>query len=434
MTTRKGTEPGLSSDSFFHPGGAMRPLFICGEQMHIWGLLLAAGRGTRLAEAGLPDAKQFLLHEGTPLYWASVRTLARVARIKGLVFVFPPERVEAERERIAALDKGAVLGLPWVVTAGGTERQHSVNNGLAALPAQCNAVLVHDTARPFATAELANRVIDALAEGAKGVVPGLPVTDTIKETQGDAVVCTLDRSRLVAVQTPQGFDLATLRIAHARAEREAWAVTDDAALLERCGEAVRIVMGEAGNCKITRPEDIAMLHHDCSSSALLPCTGWGYDVHRYGPGRPMKLGGVSISGAPEVVAHSDGDVLLHALSDALLGCIGGGDIGQHFPDSDAAFDNANSAMLLDEVLRMTAEANLVITHVDLTIIAQVPKLAPWREQIRTNIAQLLGLDLHAVNVKATTEEGLGFTGEKKGIKAVAAVTGLRPTPTVATAK
>lgn len=395
--------------------------------MRTWVLLLAAGSGTRLAAAGLPDAKQFLPLHGAPLYWASARTLAHVAGIEGLVFVFPPHRVEEERVRITSLNEGNVLGLDWRAVAGGAARQDSVACGLAALPRSCEAVLVHDAARPFATPALVARVLAGLVEGHAGVVPGIPLTDTVKETGEGFVVNTPDRSRLVAVQTPQGFTTAALSTAHEAARRSGWNVTDDAALLERCGIPVRIVEGEVTNAKVTTPEDLAMLDSN-EPHATVPCVGWGYDVHRYGEGRPMKLGGILIPEGPEVIAHSDGDVLLHALADALLGCIGAGDIGLHFPDSDAAFDNANSAMLLDRVLHMTHEARLRITHVDLTIVAQIPKLSPWRDRIRANIAQLLALPVTCVNVKATTEEGLGFTGEKKGIKAIAAVTGLRPMP------
>lgn len=415
--------------------------------MHAWAIVLAAGSGTRLAAAGLTTAKQFIEHRGAPLYWRSARTFASVARVRGLVFVFPQDRLEAERERLATLDAGRALGVPWRAVTGGALRQDSVAAGLAALPHECDVVLVHDAARPFATAALSNALLDALAAGAPGVVPGIAVTDTIKQTENGVVTHTPDRSGLVAVQTPQGFALAPLRNAHERARAEGWTVTDDAALLERCGLPVRVVAGEPTNAKITTPEDLAMLDDADTARApwdarkgqtrLIPCTGWGYDVHRYvqkeeagRPPRPLKLGGVPIPGGPDVVAHSDGDVLLHALTDALLGCIGGGDIGQHFPDTDAALDNANSAVLLDEVLRLTRAAGLEITNVDLTVIAQVPKLAPWREQIRRNVCRLLALDAMAVNVKATTEEKLGFTGEKKGLKAVATVTGLRPVPPV----
>ena len=155
-----------------------------------------------------------------------------------------------------------------------------------------------------------------------------------------------------------------------------------------------------------------------------PCTGMGYDVHRYGPGRPLKLGGVPIPDGPEVVAHSDGDVLLHALMDALLGCAGLGDIGRHFPDNQARFEGISSAVLLDQVLEMLYGAGVTLCHADLTIVAQAPRLSPFREEIRKNVARLLGLDKAHVNLKATTEEGLGFTGRAEGIKAYAVVSAL----------
>lgn len=445
--------------------------------MNTWGILLAAGRGSRLEAAGLPDAKQFLDYNGAPLYWTSALTMGRVARLSGLIFVFAKDRIEAENERIKKLNADNILGIPWRIALGGAERQDSVCNALALfdttlsqgkidaenpdyaedlglttpfshIESPCNSVLIHDAARPFASAALYNKIIDALqnsddSNGVSGAIPAIAVTDTIKEVccvelvneaeqhgqmPYETVVATPDRHNLRAIQTPQGFKLDILCKAHARARREAWHVTDDAALLERCQHTVRVVQGEAANIKITNPEDLILLDHNTKAQAL-PCVGWGYDVHRYGVGRPMKLGGIPIDQpagkVPEIIAHSDGDVVLHALCDALLGCIGAGDIGQHFPDTDAAYDNASSVILLDKVLTMCRDAGLTITHVDMTVMAQIPRLAPFREAIRNNIARLLSLPPQRVNFKATTEEGLGFTGQKLGIKAVAAVTGLR---------
>lgn len=233
---------------------------------------------------------------------------------------------------------------------------------------------------------------------------------------------TLPRARLAAVQTPQGFQLELLRLAHGHALQEGLSVTDDAALLEALGHAVHIIPGEAANVKITRPEDLALLEE--KQEQARPRTGLGYDVHRYGPGRPMKLGGVVIPGGPQVLAHSDGDVLLHALMDALLGCAGLGDIGQHFSDKDARFEGISSALLLDHVLDMTRAAGLTLCHADLTVVAQTPRLAPFREEIRKNVARLLSLPTALVNLKATTEEGLGFTGRAEGVKAYAVVSAL----------
>ncbi len=355
--------------------------------------------------------------------------------MEGLVFVFPEACLAEERERVAGLMRNASLGIPWKAVAGGALRQDSVRNGLSVLPDGCKDVLIHDAARPFVSPALVNRILDGLhggssGEGVAACIPGIPVVDTIKVMdEENRVVATPERKHLVAVQTPQGFSLDLLKASHQRAEQERWLVTDDASLLELCGYAVHIAAGEEENKKITTSGDLEMLQ---MTAECVPCVGYGYDVHKYAdggeakqPARPMRLGGVAIANSPDVLAHSDGDVLLHALMDALLGCIGAGDIGTFFPDSDPAFDNANSAVLLDTVLEHVQKAHVRITHVDLTVIAQIPKVGPHRDAVRRNVARLLGLDAQAVNVKATTEEGLGFTGERLGIKAVAVVTGLR---------
>jgi 2-C-methyl-D-erythritol 4-phosphate cytidylyltransferase/2-C-methyl-D-erythritol 2,4-cyclodiphosphate synthase len=403
----------------------------------LWGVLLAAGSGTRLAEALEGDGvkrKQYLEFEGAPLFWKSAGTFSRVALVHGLVFVFPPEDVERMTEVVTRLDTGWPLGMPWRVVAGGARRQDSVRLGLAALPEDCAAVLVHDSARPFASAALVRRVAGALGSH-EAVIPGLAVTDTIKRVDNNnLVVDTPARDGLRAVQTPQGFHLHKLVAAHQRAQAEGWEVTDDAALMERAGFAVAIVDAEEQNVKITTPADLALLRKESSGgSHTAPRTGWGYDVHKYlhpstadpkvlAKARPMMLGGIAIPGAPQVIAHSDGDVLLHALTDALLGIACAGDIGQLFPDTDAAFEGMSSAIFVTEALLRVRQAGYRPTHADLTVIAQTPKLMAHKERMAAQIAQLLDLPREAVNMKATTEEGLGFTGEKRGIKAVAVVT------------
>jgi 2-C-methyl-D-erythritol 4-phosphate cytidylyltransferase/2-C-methyl-D-erythritol 2,4-cyclodiphosphate synthase len=296
--------------------------------------------------------------------------------------------------------------------------------GLASLPAGCDTALVHDAARPFFTATLVERLLSAIDDTHHAAVPGIPVTDTIKITRGDDIESTLDRTRLVAVQTPQAFDAALLRRAHAHAEEQTIEGTDDASLVEMLGERVAVVQGEHANVKITNPEDLALLGATAPESMPCPVTGFGYDVHKYGPGRPMVLGTVPIAGGPEVVAHSDGDVLLHALADALLGMCGSGDIGRLFPDTEAANDNLPSSVIVDRAVDLVREAGIRLVHVDITLIAQIPKISPHVENIRKNVASLLGLPPARVGLKATTEEGLGFTGEKKGIKAVAVASGL----------
>lgn len=390
---------------------------------NVWGVILAAGSGTRLADASGGVRKQYLEYKGAPLFWHSARTFSRVADIKGIVFVFPEADAAQMEKQVRAFFKAEDLGIRWTVCAGGERRQDSVCNGLKELPRDCGGVLVHDSARPFVSARIITDLIDALNAGARGVIPAVPVTDTVKRVDGDTVTETLDRSELRGVQTPQAFETGLLVEAHERAKAEGWDVTDDASMVERLAE-VKVIPGEQANVKITTPEDLARLEE---ATTTVPCVGWGYDVHRFGgeSDRPLVIGGVPIPGPQTIVAHSDGDVLLHALTDAILGTFGGGDIGTHFPDTDATFSGTDSAIFLKETLALASEAGARIVHVDMTVIAQVPKLSPHAKQIAKNVCRLLGLEPHQVNFKATTEEKLGFTGAKQGIKAVATVTALR---------
>ena len=414
--------------------------------MTTWAIILAAGQGSRLKSAGLQEKKQFLLWKERPLFWHAARTFARVPRIFGMVFVFPEADFIAAQEHVINLDNEEGLGLPWLCVTGGPRRQDSVACALAALPSDCTRVLVHDAARPFASARLCNALLDVLEQhDISGAIPVVPLHDTVKRVElaerPDAARCvmveTLPRNELRAVQTPQAFRLEDLRTAHARAAAMGWEVTDDASMLERLDLTVAGVPGEEGNVKITTPKDLDLLVPQSpapGAPSRRHVSGWGYDVHRYVPAdhpkaRPMKLGGVPImtgQNGPHILAHSDGDVLLHALTDALLGCLGQGDIGDRFPDTDPALDNVPSCVLLDMVLQDALSQELHIEHVDLTLIAQIPKIAPHKQNISDNIAKLLHLSAKQVNVKATTEEGLGFTGEKKGIKAVALVNAYFP--------
>ncbi len=385
-----------------------------------WLVLLAAGQGSRLrAVTGRP--KQFVEVDGVPLFWLSVRTGARVPRLAGVVLVFPAEDIEEQERRCRALAEREGVALPLRFAAGGARRQDSVANGLALVPEDAPFVLVHDAARPFFTEALCVRLIEALEGGADAAVPGIAVTDTIKSVDGAALVTgTPPRASLRAVQTPQAFRTPALRAAHARNHADGDAdVTDDAALMELAGRPVLVVPGEERNIKITRPCDLDRLE-----SAPVPCTGFGYDVHRYGGSRPLKLCGVPIPCEWTVEAHSDGDVALHALMDALLGLAGEGDIGRLFPDTDPTLDGVDSTLLLGRVVERLRAAGVRVTHTDVTIVAQRPKLAPHREAMRASLCALLGLAPRHVNVKATTEERLGFTGSMEGIKAYAVANGL----------
>ncbi len=389
----------------------------------LWTIILAAGQGSRLAPATGGTRKQFLHHEGHPLYWRSVLTMSAIPELAGVVLVFPAQELDRRNAEIETLKDIADPGVRILTVCGGDRRQDSVRMGLAALPRDCDRVLVHDSARPFFTPALVRSLLERLTDEVGGVVPAILVTDTIKQIENDRVLATLPRETLRAVQTPQLFPTGLLRRVHDQALEDDWIVTDDAGMIERAGHGVRIVPGEISNLKITTPEDLRVLIPPASQP--VPCTGFGYDVHAFGGNRPMVLGGMPIAGAPFVKAHSDGDVLLHALCDAILGCLGQGDIGEHFPDNDDRFDNISSAILLSEVMDKARDQGLVITHVDLTIIAQTPRLTPHKAAIRGNVARLLELCDAQVNVKATTEEHLGFTGRKEGIKAVAVVTATR---------
>ncbi len=401
--------------------------------MNTWALLLAAGQGLRLQAATQGIAKQFLSYKDLPLYWHSVQKFTLCARIRGLVLVLPEANFEEELEKALALSYNEGHRLPLRFAKGGKLRQNSVQSGLLALPDDCDSVLIHDAARPFFTTKLCQKLLDALENSTdiKGFIPSLPLIDTIKEHKEGQVCKTLSREGLVRVQTPQIFCRQCLEKAHTFLQAQGFEVTDDAAALEAIGQAVGLIDGEEQNCKITNESDLTLLS---PQKNRLPLVAFGYDVHRFAAkdeseknmqkARPLRLGSVPIPGGAHVIAHSDGDVLLHALTDALLSLMCAGDIGTLFPDSDPAYDNISSSLLLDQVMTMLHTRGLKLCHVDLTIITQKPKIAPHRKAIQKACAHLLQLSEHCVNVKATTEEKLGFTGEGKGIKAVALVTAL----------
>ena len=391
--------------------------------MNIWAVLLAAGQGTRLQGMGRLPKKQFLRYLGLPLFWHSVQIFARSTRVNGVVVAFPAADLDRCKAEVDRLTSEYQPGIPVLCVAGGELRQDSVYCALQTLPLECTHVFVHDAARPFFPPALIHSLIQGFCADVHGVIPGIPCKDTIKEVEGNMVRSTLHRHRLTAVQTPQFYCLKALLHAHKEARKQAFTGTDDASMLELSSYKVRVISGEEKNIKITTIEDLKMLTDNAGSA--YPCTGLGYDVHRYGGSRPMVLGGLPIPGAPGIQAHSDGDVLIHALVDAILGCLGRGDIGDLFPDSDPAHENLSSTIFLGEVLALAQAENLELTHIDITLIAQIPRLAPHKAAIASNLSGLTGLDLDRINIKATTEEGLGFTGAKAGIKAMALVTAVR---------
>lgn len=309
-------------------------------------------------------------------------------------------------------------GLDVSVVSGGATRQESVWRGLQALSGQCGGVLVHDGARCLVTADVIQRCMASVEECGTGVA-AVPVTDTIKTvSNANIALDTPNRTSLRAVQTPQGFKTDLLRRAHEQAQRDGFLGTDDASLVERLGVPVQLTAGNRRNIKLTTPEDLLMAEAFFAEQALPALrVGQGYDVHRLVEGRPLILCGVTIPHTLGLLGHSDADVALHALMDAMLGAMALGDIGKHFPDTDPAYAGADSLQLAQHVARIMREKGWKIVNIDSTLLCQKPKLAPYIPAMRENLAAAFGMPVDAVSVKATTEEHLGFTGEGLGIAA-----------------
>jgi 2-C-methyl-D-erythritol 4-phosphate cytidylyltransferase / 2-C-methyl-D-erythritol 2,4-cyclodiphosphate synthase len=309
---------------------------------------------------------------------------------------------------------------------GGPRRQDSVRAGLEALEHDAPAsVLIHDAARPFVDANLITRVVASLETHA-GALPCLPVTDTLKRAEGGRVTGTIERDQLWRAQTPQGFRFDAILAAHraASAERDR-EFTDDAGVAEWFGLDVALVEGSEENRKLTTAEDLAtadQLLQRPQKTAVMTRVASGYDVHAFGPGDAVTLCGVSIPHAKKLIGHSDADVCLHALTDALLGAIGEGDIGVHFPPSDARWRGAPSEIFLKHAAALVTERGGEIVHVDITLVCEAPRIGPYRDAMRARLAAMLGLDVSRVSIKATTNEGLGFIGRGEGIAAMATAT------------
>ncbi len=302
----------------------------------------------------------------------------------------------------------------------------SVHLGLQSLAQTApDLVLIHDAARPFVDAGVIDRVIEALGKTA-GAIAALPLSDTLKKEAGDGLIgSTIDRSQLWRAQTPQGFGFPAILAAHDRAAAHGLhAFTDDAAIAEWAGLPVALVQGSERNVKITTAEDLAMaeLRLGGPQTAHETRNGTGFDVHRFAPGDHVWLCGVKIPHSHKLDGHSDADVGLHALTDALLGAIGDGDIGQHFPPSDPQWKGAASHLFLADAVRRTAARGGIIVNVDITLLCEAPRIGPHREQMQRAIADILKISTDRVGIKATTTEGLGFTGRREGIAAMASAT------------
>ncbi len=385
--------------------------------MRIAAVIVAAGNGTR-AGAGLP--KQYQAIGGTPIL---ARTVAAFLAAPGIDAVQVVIGEGQERLWTGLGLSHARLRRPCV---GGATRQISVARGLAALAGSgATHVLIHDAARPFLSADLIGRVIGAL-DSADAVVPTLPVASTIKRIRDGQVVETIPRGDLEAAETPQGFALPAILAAHAAAANAHAGFTDDAAVAEHAGIPVRTVAGDLANIKLTTAADIAAADRRLAGEEALRLgdirTGFGYDVHPFGPGSAVMLGGVSIPHTRGLIGHSDADVVLHALTDALLGALGDGDIGQHFPPSDERWRGAASRVFLAEAAARVRARSGVIASLAVSYVGESPRLSPHREAMRASIAEIAGIAVDRVGVKATTNEGLGFIGRGEGAAAHAVAT------------
>ena len=379
-------------------------------------VIVAAGRGARM---GLERNKVLYPLCGEPIIVRTARAFADSGLFDGGIVVVTGA---ADREELRAILDAAGLGALTVVE-GGADRQESVCRGLAACDPAAEIIAIHDGARPLVTRAMIERTIESARATGSGVA-AVPLKDTVKQVDGrGCVLSTPRRDSLRAVQTPQTFDAALIRRAHAQFAQGVERATDDATLVEWLGHDVHLTEGDAENIKLTTPEDMLLAAQvlirrgEAKEEGPVMRIGHGYDVHRLVEGRRLILCGVEIPYERGLLGHSDADVALHALTDALLGAAAMGDIGRHFPDTDPAFKDADSGLLLDHIVGLIRARGYAVGNVDVTIIAQRPKLKDYIERMRGNVAAHLQIDPDCVNVKATTTEKLGFEGEGLGISA-----------------
>jgi 2-C-methyl-D-erythritol 4-phosphate cytidylyltransferase / 2-C-methyl-D-erythritol 2,4-cyclodiphosphate synthase len=376
-------------------------------------IIVAAGSGERIG--GTP--KQYRDLGGRPVLAHSVALFLSIEAVSSVLVVIN----EAHRALYAAALSPHARLLPPVV--GGATRQQSVLAGLKALETLApDRVLIHDAARPFTTPALVEKIIAATGRNS-GAVPALPVTDTIKQApDGQYIDQTLNRAELFAVQTPQGFDFAALLAAHNQAAIVGpGGFTDDSAIAEWAGMPVVLVPGEPGNIKLTHPGDFAP-HQQNGKNRMETRVGNGFDVHRFGPGKVVTLCGIKIDHTAGLIGHSDADAGLHVLTDALLGAMAAGDIGTHFPPSDEKWKNEPSQTFLGFAARMLAKRSGRIIHLDLTLICEMPKIAPHVAAMRQSVAEICRIGTARISIKATTAEKCGFIGRNEALAAMATAT------------
>lgn len=373
----------------------------CGKEVAV--IIPAAGKGTRM---GSSVPKQYLEIGGKPVMIRTLHQFEQMDEIDRIIIVTD----SSSREYCCKLMMDHDVSKVAALVDGGAQRQDSVYNALKEIRdhyPETSYVLVHDAARPYVTRQvIRNVIVGADVQGAAAAC--VAMKDSLRELDGDSSH-SVDRSRFAAVQTPQGFSLDILEEAYDKAYADGYYGTDDASLVERLGQHIAIVDGDYSNIKITTKEDMPMENR----------VGTGFDVHRLTEGRDLILGGVNIPYEKGLDGHSDADVLIHALMDALLGAAALGDIGRHFPDTDERYKGISSMKLLSEVNDILAGSSYSIGNIDVTLIAQKPKISPYIEEMRENISQVLDIDKNRINIKGTTTEKLGFTGRGEGIAAEA---------------
>jgi 2-C-methyl-D-erythritol 4-phosphate cytidylyltransferase / 2-C-methyl-D-erythritol 2,4-cyclodiphosphate synthase len=385
--------------------------------MTVAAVIVAGGSGLR-AGGGTP--KQYQLIGGKPVIWWTLKSFVDHPEISHVQTV-----VGAGHEAMFAAAT-AGLKLPPIVIGGAT-RQESCRLGLEAC-SQLNLqkVMIHDAARPFVSADLISSVIAEL-DHATAVIPGLPVADTMKYAPGGVITKTVDRSAMWFVQTPQGFDFGKILEAHRKAALEnQTGLTDDAAVAEFAGMQVRIIAGEQQNKKLTTSADVDIANVELMQRMFVERpdirTGQGIDFHVFAPGKSVMLCGVAIPHTHKLKGHSDADVALHALTDAILGAIGEGDIGTHFPPSDARWKNAASSIFVQKAMDLLGARGGVLANVDITILAEAPKVGPYIAAMKVALSPLLQISAERIAIKATTTETLGAIGRKEGMAAFAIAT------------
>ncbi len=381
-------------------------------------IIVAAGRGHRF---GGEMPKQYLEVHQQPLVRHAVQAFLDHPAIDLILPVIHPDDADILANALGGLDYLEPV-------AGGAARQDSVRNGLEGLASSApDYVLVHDAARPMVAPALIDRVIEALQD-TSGVIPGIAVVDTLKRADDDGIITdTVSRDGLWRAQTPQGFKYADLLAAHRSAIGQE--LTDDAAVMEASGYRVAVVLGDENNIKVTTPDDLMRMEEimsDDSAQAKLVRSpsfriGSGYDVHKLGPGDHVTLCGVKITSERALIGHSDADVALHAVTDAVFGAIADGDIGSHFPPTDSQWRGASSDQFFAYACERMRERGFELSNIDLTIICEKPKIGPHRDAMRARLAEIAQIDVSCVSVKATTTERLGFTGRGEGIAAEAVI-------------